>query len=130
MKTRLTPEELAKAHGSLCGITLGDGPCSCLVHWVEALQKEADDTNLQVSTLMSLLKRCEWGDSSGSEPVKICPVCEQDEGYGHNDDCELAEVVGSTNFNPSRNCSHLAPYSQGGAQCILPWRHEGSHSWE
>ncbi len=29
-----------------------------------------------------------------------------------------------------KDCSHLAPYSQGGAQCVLPWRHEGLHSWE
>ncbi len=63
--------------------------------------KEKKDADLQASALMSLLKRCEWGDSSGSEPVKICPVCEQNEGYGHNDDCELAEVVGSTNFHPT-----------------------------
>lgn len=41
-KTRLTPEELAKSHDGLCAVSLGDGKCSCLVHWVEGLQKEAD----------------------------------------------------------------------------------------
>lgn len=40
-KTRLTPEELARCHDGLCGVSIGDGPCSCLVHWVEALQAEA-----------------------------------------------------------------------------------------
>lgn len=42
-KTRLTPEELARLHDALCGVsTIVDGPCTCLVHWVENLQKEAD----------------------------------------------------------------------------------------
>lgn len=46
-KTRLTPAELLLAHGGLCGVSIGDGPCSCLVHWVEALQAEADNLKLE-----------------------------------------------------------------------------------
>jgi hypothetical protein len=42
MKTRLTPEELARAHDGLCGVSIGDGDCSCLVRWVEGLQKDLD----------------------------------------------------------------------------------------
>ena len=39
---RLTPEDLEKSHGGLCGVSIGDGPCSCLVQWVSGLQEEAD----------------------------------------------------------------------------------------
>ncbi len=46
-KNRLSPEDLAKSHDGLCGVSLDDGPCSCLVHWVEALQKEADQLKLE-----------------------------------------------------------------------------------
>lgn len=46
-KMRLTNEELAKAHDGLCGVSIGDGPCLCLVHWVEALQEEADKLKLE-----------------------------------------------------------------------------------
>ena len=42
-KTRLTDEELEKCHDGLCGVSVGDGPCSCIVHWVKALQREADE---------------------------------------------------------------------------------------
>jgi hypothetical protein len=47
VKLRLTAEELAKAHDGLCGVSIGDGPCSCLVHWIEALQTEADKLKLE-----------------------------------------------------------------------------------
>jgi len=47
MKLRLTPEELSKAHDGLCGSSIGDGPCSCLVHWIEGLQTEADKLKLE-----------------------------------------------------------------------------------
>lgn len=40
MTDQLTPEDLEKLHDGLCGVTLKDGPCSCLVHWVEGLQTE------------------------------------------------------------------------------------------
>lgn len=46
-KTRLTPAELLSAHDGLCGVSMGDGSCSCLVHWVEALQAEADKLKLE-----------------------------------------------------------------------------------
>lgn len=49
MKTRLTPEDLSIHHDGLCGVSIGDGPCACLVHWVEALQKEADAAKLQAT---------------------------------------------------------------------------------
>lgn len=42
IKTRLTADELAILHDGLCGVAIGDGPCTCLVKWVEELQKEAD----------------------------------------------------------------------------------------
>jgi hypothetical protein len=48
MGTRLTQDDLAKAHHGLCGVSLRDGPCSCLVQWVEALQQEADGALLQL----------------------------------------------------------------------------------
>ena len=42
-RERLTEEELNKFHDGLCPIAIGDGDqCRCLVHWVTALQKEAD----------------------------------------------------------------------------------------
>lgn len=41
-KVRLTDEELALHHDVLCAETIGDGPCTCLVHWVKALQAEVD----------------------------------------------------------------------------------------
>ena len=46
-KVRLTPEELQRAHDGMCSVSIGDGPCSCLVHWVDALQKEVDELKLQ-----------------------------------------------------------------------------------
>jgi len=46
-KTRLTAAELLLAHSGLCGIAIGDGPCSCLVRWIEALQAEADKLKLE-----------------------------------------------------------------------------------
>ena len=48
MKTRLTPEELAKSHHGLCAVSIGDGACSCVVHWVEAHQKELDAKDRQI----------------------------------------------------------------------------------
>lgn len=42
MAERLTPDDLAKAHDGLCGVSIGDGPCSCLVRWVEGLQQDVD----------------------------------------------------------------------------------------
>ena len=47
VRLRLTPDELAKSHDGLCGVAIGDGPCTCLVHWVEGLQKEADDLKIE-----------------------------------------------------------------------------------
>lgn len=41
-KTRLTREELAIYHDLLCGLNMGEGPCTCLVARVIALQEEAD----------------------------------------------------------------------------------------
>lgn len=43
-KTRLTTEELSAFHDGMCALNLdGEGAsCSCLVHWIEALQSEAD----------------------------------------------------------------------------------------
>lgn len=46
-KARLTPEELARSHDGMCGVSIGDGPCSCLVHWVDGLQKEADKLKIE-----------------------------------------------------------------------------------
>ncbi len=46
-KERLTSEDLAKAHDGLCGVSIGDGPCSCLVQWVKGLQEEADKLKLE-----------------------------------------------------------------------------------
>jgi hypothetical protein len=75
VKLRLTPEELAKSHDGLCGVAIGDGPCTCLVHWVERLQKEADDLKLEkrgfqimsrrmisVAPLLALTSPVEKGD--------------------------------------------------------------------
>jgi len=45
-KTRLTPDEMH--HDGLCGVSIGDGPCGCLVHWVVALQKEADGVSKEL----------------------------------------------------------------------------------
>jgi hypothetical protein len=47
MPDRLTTEDLEKSHHGLCGVFIGDGPCSCLVHWVKALQEEADKLKLE-----------------------------------------------------------------------------------
>lgn len=46
-KIRLTPEMLANYHSGLCGISIGDGPCSCLVQWVKDLQDEADKLKIE-----------------------------------------------------------------------------------
>lgn len=56
MKTRLTPEELARAHDGLCGISIGDGDCSCLVHWVEGHQKDLDARERQIAELKDEIK--------------------------------------------------------------------------
>ncbi len=50
MTDRLTPEDLDKSHGPLCGVTLKDGECSCLVHWVEGLQAEVDELRHKVES--------------------------------------------------------------------------------
>jgi hypothetical protein len=39
---RMDKEVLEKFHDCLCGVSIGDGPCSCLVSWVKGLQEEAD----------------------------------------------------------------------------------------
>lgn len=49
MKTRLTADELSRSHHGLCGISLRDGDCSCVVHWVEAHQKELDAKERQIA---------------------------------------------------------------------------------
>ncbi len=68
--------------------------------------KAREASDLQVDALMSLLKKCEWAEGYGSAPVKVCPICGQDEPYGHNNDCGLAKVVGSDRYHhpnePSR----------------------------
>lgn len=59
MKTRLTKKELDLAHDGMCGITLKDGPCSCLVHWVKALQGEADLSRDQLFVMSAcVVKEC------------------------------------------------------------------------
>lgn len=67
-KTRLTPEELSRLHDGLCGVSIGDGPCSCIVQWVVALQKEADDAKVQISELREsvsrLNRRCQDAESA------------------------------------------------------------------
>lgn len=74
-KTRLTPDELAKAHDGLCRVSIGDGSCSCLVHWVEALQKDADsvEADLKAAKFANLvlkerLRVLEIGEC-------LCPTC-------------------------------------------------------
>lgn len=42
MPKRLTEEQLAAFHDGLCGLSIGDGPCSCLVQWIVGLQKDLD----------------------------------------------------------------------------------------
>src|SRR5260221_172178 len=46
-KIRLTLEELAMAHDGLCGISIKDGPCSCLVQWFQSLQEENDKLKIE-----------------------------------------------------------------------------------
>jgi hypothetical protein len=53
---RLSDEELEKCHDGLCGVTLKDGPCSCLVHWVQALQNEADQAKAVLHDLICVKK--------------------------------------------------------------------------
>lgn len=46
-KIRLTQEELALYHDFLCGMNDDGSSCTCLVHWVTALQAEADRLKLE-----------------------------------------------------------------------------------
>lgn len=57
MADRLTPEDLAKSHSGLCGVVIGDGPCSCLVQWVEGLQKDLDAANLRIRDYQRALRK-------------------------------------------------------------------------
>lgn len=86
-KTRLTPAELLIAHSGLCGIAIGDGPCSCLVQWIEGLQKEADKLKLEKRgfQIMSrkMLDQCLWqpmveeGKYERAGGDVECPDCRQ-----------------------------------------------------
>jgi hypothetical protein len=53
---RLTDGELQIHHDGMCAVNLDgkDAPCSCLVHWVKALQSEADAAR----KALELAKRC------------------------------------------------------------------------
>lgn len=84
-KMRLTEEELRSAHGPLCGVSMSDGPCSCLVHWVEGLQREVDDANLQNGTAREACAKiaekegCQggtgcWTNEGHNDHSAICPV--------------------------------------------------------
>lgn len=66
MPERLTPEDLARAHDGLCGVSIGDGACSCLVHWVKALQEEADKLKLERRGFQLMARRMVDIVSSGS----------------------------------------------------------------
>jgi hypothetical protein len=86
-KTRLTPEELAMAHSGLCGVSIGDGPCSCLVHWVEALQAENDKLKLDRRGFQIMARKvagqCFWepmmdaGKYERAGGDVECPDCRQ-----------------------------------------------------
>jgi hypothetical protein len=59
-KKRLTDEELARSHDGMCALNLdGEGAkCSCLVHWVAALQKELDSLTKVAATREKIID--EW----------------------------------------------------------------------
>lgn len=97
-KIRLTPEELARCHDGMCGVSIGDGPCSCLVLWVEELQKESDAKKIQIDELLMALGRAhdpgrcpynsygkcwacvalkKYGDQTPDQHLAICSVCKE-----------------------------------------------------
>lgn len=51
MPKRMTEEELNRHHDGLCGISIGDGDCSCLVSWVRGLQTELDTAERTIEAL-------------------------------------------------------------------------------
>lgn len=65
VKLRLTGEELSKAHDGLCGVSIGDGPCSCLVRLVEKLQEEADKLKLEKRGFQLMARQMFQGHDPG-----------------------------------------------------------------
>jgi hypothetical protein len=57
MKTRLTDGELELSHDGMCAVRLdGEGAqCTCLVHWVKALQDEADKLKVELCAALARL---------------------------------------------------------------------------
>lgn len=71
METRLSDEELEKHHDGLCGVTLKDGPCSCLVHWVKALQAETDEAKASLESILRLVVQSEeYNDEQCPQGIK------------------------------------------------------------
>lgn len=70
-RTRLTERELDMSHDGLCGQSIGDGPCSCLVQWVKGLQKESDDAKKSLEQLLLIVVQSnEYNDEKCPEEYK------------------------------------------------------------
>jgi hypothetical protein len=89
MKLRLTPEELAKAHDGLCGVSIGDGPCSCLVHWIEALQGEADKLKLEKRGFQIMTRRVADATAASLKQLVLDGKYERAGGDVECDTCRL-----------------------------------------
>lgn len=80
MPKRLTPEQLAKAHDGLCGISIGDGDCSCIVHWVSALQKDLDEKELENDELKRAIGHIHQVLGTGACKTNKCEGCDHEMG--------------------------------------------------
>jgi hypothetical protein len=89
MKLRLTPEELAKAHDGLCSSSIGDGPCSCLVHWIEGLQTEADKLKLEKRGFQIMTRKV--ADAMAA-PLKQLVLDGKYERAGGDVECEICRL--------------------------------------
>ena len=87
----------------------------------QALIAHDDAQNILLKKYVGLLRRVEWYQPM-SNTSPSCPVCENQEHFGHDKGCELASILHPVAPQPveALRCRHIFP---SGAIC---GEHEGS----